>query len=109
MDKQCYIKGFTLVECVVVLALLSILQLLTLPYVYKKKSDFYIFKNDYLKVQSEAMATREKRKMEIDVDGIIPYPIQFNAKGNVNRAQTCLFDDKKVVIMIAGGRLVDKE
>lgn len=99
MDKVTLNNGFTLLEMLIVLVIMSIFLLLTGIYKVDYDEEYYLFPSIYLYNQSEAMLKAEKVYMD-------DYDISFNSEGHVNRAQTLYFINKKIVVELGGGRLV---
>lgn len=96
------IKGFTLLEMMITLCIMSIFLMITLIERTKVDEDYYAFSSHYLYTQSEAI--RKGQKEYIDENHI-----SFNSLGNVNKAQTIQFsNNKKIIVELGGGRLAYK-
>lgn len=103
MVKLTLNKGFTLVELLVTIVVISILTLIYLPYAnFQYEDNLYTFYNSYLETQSKAIRYSEKMSMEED-DTIV-----FSPNGNVNQAKTIYFEQSSIVIELGGGRLVQR-
>jgi prepilin-type N-terminal cleavage/methylation domain-containing protein len=106
MDKPHCARGFTLLECLLALCLLSIF-----PMASPMLSDIFLYRStedEIIHTQTTALFLRVKQIAHID--GKIEYfdEVRFNEKGNVSVAQTLRFkDDRKIVIMLGPGRLHD--
>ncbi len=103
MEKQVSNKGFTLVECCVVLVGISILSLLIVPAHEFSKTDWYVFPIDYWLHQSQAIKESQKVNYSYEDE-----TIHFNEIGNVSKAQTIHDDKCSIVIELGGGRLVER-
>ncbi len=102
MVKPMSIKGFTLLEMMVTLCIISLFLTLTLIKRTSIDEEYYRFSSQYLFTQSEAL--RKAQRESIDERNI-----SFNAIGNVNKAQTILFsNNKKIIVELGGGRLAYK-
>ena len=105
MEKLVSSKGFTLVECCIVLVCISVFSLLILPIHSFSKDDWYLIPSNYLLNQSIAIRNSKKNVFEYEDE-----MIQFNETGNVSKAQTIHLedDDRYFVIELGGGRLVER-
>ncbi|MDI9517780.1 MAG: type II secretion system protein [Erysipelotrichaceae bacterium] len=109
MDKQLFNKGFVLLEFIVVFILISILFYFIVPMFKVKNYDYLLFDDYYLYIQSLSMANKEDNVLEMDFDGIsYDKNVVFNEKGNVNQAQTIIFDNRKYTVMLGTGKIVEK-
>ncbi len=106
MEKRSLNKGFTLVECCIVMVALSIFVLLAIPAHDFANRAWYLFPATYYKIQSEAILFGKRR--HISYEDIAE--IDINMHGNVKQAKTITFpnDKRKIVIELGGGRLVEK-
>lgn len=105
MEKHPWNKGFTLVEMCIVILSLSTLTLLCLPAHEMSHADWYLFPSIFWKKQSASILYCEENELETE-DGFI---VHFNAKGNVSQAKTISIGEKKIVVELGGGRLIEKE
>ncbi len=103
MERQVLNKGFTLLECCVVLACISTLSLLVVPLHEFTKTDWYLFPNMYWYYQSEAIKQSQRVNYQYQDDWI-----HFNEIGNVSQAKTIHSDTCSIVIELGGGRLVER-
>lgn len=105
MEKLQSNKGFTLVEMCIVILSLSTLALICLPAHEFSQGEWYLFPSMYWNIQSQSILNSEERQIEVE-DGYIVY---FNEKGNVKQAKTLTIGERKIVVELGGGRLVEKE
>ncbi len=105
MEKLVSNKGFTLVECCVVLVCVSVLSLLVIPIHSFSKDDYYLFSSNYLLKQSEAIQEAKNVVYEYGET-----EIRFNEYGNVDQARTIRIenDDRYFIVELGGGRLVER-
>ena len=102
MDKHLSTKGFTLLEMLIVISIISMIIIVTFTNKISIDKDYYAFASHYLFMQSEALRKSEKTFFD-------DKNISFNANGNVNKAQTIYFENNKdIVVELGGGRLVFK-
>lgn len=94
MGKRSLNKGYTLIEMLVVLALISIFSLLTLNKSLDIDEAYYEFFDEYNLYKS--IALKDSNKTYYD------YDIYFNEDANVNRARTITFDNGKSIIVELG-------
>ena len=88
-------KGFSLVEMLISLLMISLMLVLSITRIDKLNFEHFEFLNNYLLSQSKAMASREKIDYENDV--------YFNSMGHVNQARTIEFNNHKVVVHLGSG------
>lgn len=105
MEKHLSNKGFTLVEMCIVMLSLSTLALICLPAHEFSQGEWYLFPSKYWKKQSDSILNGEDNQIESE-DGHIIY---FNQKGNVRQAKTLQIGNRKLVVELGGGRLLEKE
>ena len=100
-------KGFTMIEvlvCIMIISCLSLIYLSFKPFVFK---DHHMFMYDYWYAQIQSML--QSKETALAEDGCyFAYPLYFNEKGNVNRAQTITCFDSQLVVELGLGRLVEK-
>ena len=95
-------KGFTLLETLLSLIIISGFFVLTLKREVNVNLDYINFSNDYLTKQADSLVN----KSENELDSIYGnYYVHFNECGRVNMAQTINFDNKNVVIHLGNGYL----
>lgn len=104
MGRRTSTEGFTLVEVCVVLLGITVLTCVIQPFREFQKDAYDTFGDGYLQTQSEAILTARDKEFVSD-DG---KAVMFNEKGNVQKAETVDFDQKrkKIIIELGGGRLV---
>lgn len=96
-------RGYTLLEMMLVLTVISLMttQLLLTHRPIKKGNDIH-FENNYLLHQIKSISTKSTYTLETKNSNVST--LSFNAFGNVNSAQTIIFDDFKIVIQLGMGR-----
>ncbi len=99
LDKQ----GFTLLELLLCLAVLSTASCIFLPFVKTQSFSSEMFVLDALELQSEAMKEMDGRSIYYD-----GFELTYNGTGNVSQAHTFVFDRNIVVAHLGWGRLVEK-
>ncbi|WP_078712324.1 type II secretion system protein [Anaerorhabdus furcosa] len=107
MDKQYYNRGFTMVEMILVLFIISSVSILVLPLLRLPNMEDMQFANEYLVQQSECIKMNNQQEYQSEIQANYPYPIIFNYKGNVQMAQTITFPSKhtQLVSQLGGGRI----
>lgn len=88
-------KGYSLLEMLICLTVISCLLLISLRNVHSLDLEHYSFLNEYLIKQSEAILY----KNNVDVSG----NIYFNSMGHVNMARTVDKGKHKVIIHLGNG------
>lgn len=88
-------KGFSMLEMLVCLIIISGLMLVSLRNTNNINLDHYYFLNEYALKQSEAMLNKE--------DESIGNGVSFNSMGRVNQARTIEFNNHKVIIHLGNG------
>lgn len=88
-------KGYSMLEMLVCVLIISTLMLLTLQDTNRLNIDHYSFLNNYLIGQSSAMADRQKVVMDVG--------IYFNTMGHVNHAKTIDFNNHSIIIHLGSG------
>lgn len=88
-------KGFSMLEMLVCMIILSSLLLLSLNNTNYLNVDHYTFLNNYLYGQSCAILNSEN----VDVDK----GIYFNSMGHVNQARTISFSNHSIIIHLGNG------
>ncbi len=92
-------KGFTLIEMILSLFLMSIISALTLSYLVIDFNDLVI-PSEYHYIQSEAIAKKETQNFSFYGQNIY-----FNYDGKVNQAQSISVKQKVYVIRLGFGNL----
>ena len=108
MVKQSPIRGYTLLECLLVLSVLMIITLITVPIVRKTGDVLYIqWKIDEMVMkQYEAITGSEKLTYEDQQNGISIY---FSRLGMVRHAATLHIRNRNVILSLGTGRLYEKD
>ena len=88
-------KGFTLLEMLVCILMLSAVGLLSLSFRSKLSLDHYRFLNEAMLKQSEAI--RERRTVTYEQG------ISYNSMGRINMARTVHFERKKITFNLSSG------
>lgn len=105
MDKQKYNKGFTLIEMLVVLLIISLLMSifsLKITYKYHKSTNMLI--NEIVYLQFEAIYENDDRYYdEYDMD------IHFNRIGNVNHADSYQYYQDEIIVLLGTGRMYNRD
>lgn len=105
MEKHTLNDGFMLVEMCLILVSLSVLFLLSYTTYTFKNVGIFQFQSAYWLYQAQAI----ERADTTSYISAYTDPIQFNAKGNIQRARTVFFPQKNIVISLGGGRIVEKK
>lgn len=92
-------KGFSLLEILLTLFVISSLTVLLISHLSTPNLDHIYFMNDYIKCQSEAICEREN----IQMNNSYGKSIDFNKDGKVNMGQTVDINNHKIVIHIGTG------
>ena len=88
-------KGFTLLEMIIVLFILSSFMLLILSNSHSLDLSSYYFMNDYLVNQAEAINSSRRKYLD--------YGISFNIEGHVNMARTINVGKHSIIIHLGTG------
>lgn len=94
-------RGFTLIEMVLVLFILSLLLILT-P-IRKPTLTLNQFENEYILTQLQAMSSFSPRQYDHQEDSNVSI-LTFNEWGNVNQAQTIKTSKSSYRIQLGTGR-----
>lgn len=106
MVKPSYNDGFTLLELVVVVSMVSLCTLFVVPFYKQPDLQIFTFANEYLLQQSLCMVMGKREEFIFESDARYTYPIHFNELGHIKQAQTIQFPSGKViVIQLGGGRI----
>lgn len=102
-------NGFTLLEMLLVLILLSILTLMALPVkpLLVSKDLTRHFKETVLLSQIKAIANGETVSLTHPYDSNVGY-LSFNSLGNINQAQTIQVGDHFFIFQLGSGRFYEK-
>lgn len=93
-------KGFSMLEMLICICLISTLMLLSISNTNNLNLDHYGFLNEYLLAQSKAILNREDLSMGKGVT--------FNGMGHVNQARTIEFGNHEVIIHLGNGYATTK-
>lgn len=106
-------EGYTLLELMICMAILSSGTLLCVPYFFNASAIRFEFITDYLLKQAECMRLNTYESLEKRQGVWHNRAIQFNPLGHVNQAQTVIIENNghidEIVVELAGGRLVEKQ
>ena len=91
-------KGYTLIEMLLTLLIISSLTIISLSRYDELSLDQYYFMNDYCVSQSIAIKNTEKMNLDYDVS--------FNPLGHINRARTININGHSIVIHLGNGYFV---
>jgi len=94
--------GFTLIECMIALLILSSFTVLIIGNTTSVPVDHYYFMNDYLKTQTSSLVNKSDSTLN---NSYITKHISFNSSGKVNRADTISFKNHDVIIHLGSGYL----
>jgi len=102
MTKLNFAKGYTLLETIVVLAVLSFCTLISFNTIsFSNKNDDYI--DSIVETQFKAIMDDKYKEYEDDY-----VEIYFSHLGNVNRAQSFEFNDDTYIVSLGTGRVYIK-
>jgi len=93
-------KGFTILETLICLLVISIFCLLSISYYHDIDYDYVYFINDYLQEQSKALTNREK--VELD------YGLAINDMGHPSRADSIMIGKHKVIVHLGNGYITNE-
>lgn len=88
-------NGYTMVELLLLIAILGIINLISIGNMKNLDMSHYYFMNAYLNKQSSSIRNYQKENGDDD--------IYFNSMGRVNKAKTVHFDKHKVIIHLGNG------
>ena len=88
-------KGFTMLQMLISLCLITSLSLLYLNINYTLNFDHYYFMNDYLFVQSKSILSKQEHSYEKG--------IRFNSMGHINQGRTIDINKHKVIVHLGNG------
>lgn len=88
-------KGFSLLEMLICMMMISSLSLVSLRLNRIRNNDHFYFLNDCMLEQSKAMRDRREHAFR---DGI-----RFNSMGHINMARTIRFHEKKITLNLGSG------
>ena len=95
-------KGFTLLETLLTVLIVTSLTLVTLSRVNNLDLEWIVFSNEYLSLQADSLINKKTNYLD-------NYDVHFNENGRVNRAQTIEFRNKKLVIHLGNGYISYEE
>ena len=95
-DKQ----GFTLLECLVALCVISVLSLLAVPFVHPVSFDFATVAVDSLVLQSKAMVQRQT--LSANLQGI---DFTYHLTGNPSSCNSYQINQRQLIVHLGWGRL----
>lgn len=98
-------KGFTLIEMVLTLMIISSLLVVSLKRETKLNLKWISFSNEYLTKQVDSLCNKRENELNDYIDN---YYVHFNEMGRVNKAQTINFNNKKVIIHLGNGYLTNE-
>lgn len=90
-------KGFTLLEMLLCLFIISTISLLTITKYSDLNLNHYYFMNDYLLNQSKAINEQKKKYLD--------YGISINKQGHINMAKTININGHNIIIHLGNGYL----
>lgn len=111
MVRPVHSNGYTLIECLTVLFIMSVFSILFYPALKTDFSlqQFYLFKSDLIYLQSECMAYQSEGTLKTDLYSLVyDYDIRFNDLGHVNMAQTIRFTQKEGVVELGNGVFIER-
>lgn len=88
-------KGFSMLEILASLILISALMLISINNTGNINLDHYYFMNDYVETQSKAILEKK--------DFALSHGVRFNSMGRVNQARTIDFKNHKVIVHLGSG------
>lgn len=98
------IRGYAMIEMLMILMVTSLMTVLYLPRSNDINIDDYIFINDYLKSMSISLISNS-RTFPDDSKISNQYPIYFTDNGNINKAQTIMGNRHKIILHLGNGYL----
>jgi len=102
MDTQYQNKGFTLLDCLLIMFIISMISVISISHIKVLEFNEKYFISDYLTKQVDSLINKQTTYY---VNKYSKYPIYFNEKGNVNMAQTVYVDNHKIIIFLGSGCL----
>ena len=88
-------KGFSLLEILLTLVIVSSMLVLTLPLYSELDLKHLYFLNEYLSKQKDSLISHERNDLDYDVS--------FNENGRVNHANTIDINNHKVIVHLGNG------
>lgn len=88
-------KGFSLLEILLTLVIVSSMLVLTLPFYSELDLKHLYFLNEYLSKQKDSLISHERNDLDYDVS--------FNENGRVNQANTIDINNHKVIVHLGNG------
>lgn len=106
MDKRLLISGYTIIDMLVMIMIISVLSLVYLRFVSIPLVDYQLLPYDVYNAQLQAMKEQSDVYLEQKYEGCIyPREIYFNAKGNINQATTIVCPNSKFTLQLGMGRV----
>ena len=102
--KQLQVKGFTLIQCILAIAIISSISLITIGYIRPieiGQSD--LFYASY--IHTQCMALFDHSYQSLNVDGCEFDDVFFFPNGTVNKAQTISCNGKEMIIHLGNGNI----
>ena len=104
MDTHMRVKGYLMLEMLVVLMIISTALMIYLPRISMFDYTDYRYGNNLVLTKSEAM--RNRKEMIINDAGLsLRFPLYFTANGNVNQAQTIVGNKYNLIVHLGNGYL----
>lgn len=97
-------KGFTLLEMLLVMFIVSFISGWTLQYQMPTSNPVKLFEQHYLYQQVRALAIKQKTTLPTTNSNVSL--LTFNARGAINQAQTIKFNKTLFVVQLGMGRYV---
>ncbi len=98
------LNGFTLLEMLVVMLIVTLISSLTLLYQMPKSDSVKVFEQHYLYQQVRALALKQRTTLPTTNSNVSS--LTFNARGAINQAQTIKFKRSIFVVQLGMGRYV---
>lgn len=95
-------KGFSLLEILLTLFIISSLLVISLSSFHKPNLDYLAFMNEYLKIHTKSLVDREEYELSNDYT---LERIHFNSNGNVNKGRSVDISNHQVIVHLGNGYL----
>jgi len=106
MDKLHWNSGFTLIETLFVVIIVSVLGSIAIRPVDLQFTRAYDFQSEFLHTQFVALMKHTDQNLKTMI--VTDYPIRFKPNGNINMGQTIQIGQRTLVILIGTGRIHEK-